>query len=195
ELIEGKSVALLGRVWHPEHSRCKECARPIGVDNFAEIEGFLYCEDHYFEFKGEYKPRKTNPSRKRASYIETELNSIKQLSTVRRVRNLLNFEKSVRVNIVTVDDDTAPGANGKLGQRRFVTSWVPEEWRGMGVAEVGGEADGGAGGEAKDGGKQPDANATPPPVVAVIKVVERSTGLDVDKGRDDGGARPFSLMV
>ncbi|KAJ3034469.1 Transforming growth factor beta-1-induced transcript 1 protein, partial [Rhizophlyctis rosea] len=171
EPIAGKAVALLGRFWHREHSQCKECHRPIGVDNFAEIDGYLWCEDHYFEHRGEYHVRKNNPTRKRDSYIENELTEIKQLSTVRKIRNLMNFEKSVKLNIVTVD-------NGDKGKRRFVTSWLPEEWRVKMEEEERREAEeaesgvvGGLGKHGVGGGR---------------KVV-------VEGGKDEG--RPFSVVV
>jgi len=43
---------ILGRHWHKEHSECQECHRPIGHDNFAEIEGLLYCSDHHINVNG-----------------------------------------------------------------------------------------------------------------------------------------------
>ncbi|KAI9364467.1 hypothetical protein DFJ73DRAFT_809596 [Zopfochytrium polystomum] len=134
--IEGRAVHLLGRLWHKEHSMCKECSRPIGVDNFAEIDGFLYCEDHYFEHRGEYIIRKTNPKKKRSSKLETELQQIKQHSNVRRVRNLLNFERTIRLNIITLEDSTDEGSSSNIAShsldrptsarrpRRFVTSAI-----------------------------------------------------------------------
>ncbi|KAJ3098049.1 hypothetical protein HDU97_004343 [Phlyctochytrium planicorne] len=122
---EDRPVHILGRYWHVHHSRCKECRRPIGVDNFAEIEGFLYCEDHYYEFKGEFRTRKSNPKKKRASYIERDLQHIQTLSTVRKVRNLFNFEQSCRLNIVTLDSPTSPTASPTQARpRRFVTSFI-----------------------------------------------------------------------
>ncbi|KAJ3117753.1 Transforming growth factor beta-1-induced transcript 1 protein [Phlyctochytrium bullatum] len=130
EPITEKPTHILGRYWHLHHSRCKECRRPIGVDNFAEIDGFLFCEDHYYEVRGEYRVRKSNPKKKRASVIESELQQIQTLSTVRKVRNLFNFEKSVRLNIVTLDEDDGEAETGETGgeskkrPRRFVTSFI-----------------------------------------------------------------------
>ncbi|KAJ3080749.1 Transforming growth factor beta-1-induced transcript 1 protein [Quaeritorhiza haematococci] len=112
EYIDGKSVHMLGRFWHFEHSRCKECNRPIGVDNFAEIDGFLYCEDHYVEIRGEYRVRKGQKKQR------DSIQQIKSLHTVRRVRNLLNFEKTSRLNILTLEDLKTKE------RRRFVTSFV-----------------------------------------------------------------------
>ncbi|KAJ3194767.1 hypothetical protein HK101_001938 [Irineochytrium annulatum] len=116
EAILDKPVRLLGRLWH-----LQECRRPIGVDNFAEIEGFLYCEDHYFTHRGEYRTRKSNPKKKRASYIESELQQIQTRSTVRKMRNLFNFQQSVRLNILTIDEEDDKG-DGLKRPRRFVTS-------------------------------------------------------------------------
>ncbi|KAI8906346.1 hypothetical protein EDD86DRAFT_59759 [Gorgonomyces haynaldii] len=52
EEIDSHPTKLLGRYWHKHHSECKDCRRPMGVDNFAEIDGFLYCEDHYTTIRG-----------------------------------------------------------------------------------------------------------------------------------------------
>ncbi|KAJ3216644.1 hypothetical protein HDU67_009172 [Dinochytrium kinnereticum] len=137
-IVEGKPVHILGRYWHLHHSRCKECRRPIGVDNFAEIDGALYCEDHYYEYRGEFRVRKSNPKKKRASYIESELAQIQTLSTVRKVRNLFNFEKSVRLNIVTLDEGTEESSEGgepKKRPRRFVTSFMAPPGVDMSVAD------------------------------------------------------------
>ena len=52
EPIHEKPTKLLGRYWHKEHSKCLSCSRPMGIDNFAEIDGKLYCEDHYRMIRG-----------------------------------------------------------------------------------------------------------------------------------------------
>ncbi|KAJ1556424.1 Transforming growth factor beta-1-induced transcript 1 protein [Cladochytrium tenue] len=130
--ITGRPVNLLGRYWHKEHSMCKECSRPIGVDNFAEIDGYLYCEDHYIEHRGSYVIRKSESDKRQPSKIASELELIRKHSNVRRVRNLLDFERSIRLNIITVDDpsssshgDIDPTANRPASHsrpKRFVTS-------------------------------------------------------------------------
>eukprot|EP00842_Homolaphlyctis_polyrhiza_P001880 jgi/Hompol1/2693/HPOL_006129-RA len=77
EPIEDRAVQLLGRFWHREHSCCHECRRPIGVDNFVEIDSFLYCEDHYILHNGNYLVRR-EADRSKKTPVEQELSKIKQ---------------------------------------------------------------------------------------------------------------------
>ncbi|KAI8804708.1 hypothetical protein BJ742DRAFT_856513 [Cladochytrium replicatum] len=135
-----KPVHMVGRLWHRHHSRCAECMRPIvgnlseavaarqaavksgesgsGPMRFAEIDGYLYCEEHFFVLRGQYHIKRNH--KRQASIIETELRTMKQSQTVRKVRNLLNFEKNVRLQVVEGHD-----AGG--GARRIVTSWGLED--------------------------------------------------------------------
>ncbi|KAI9203960.1 uncharacterized protein BJ171DRAFT_126486, partial [Polychytrium aggregatum] len=126
EAIEERPMYLLGRWWHPHHAKCKECSRTIGVDNFAEIDNFLYCEDHYYEIHGVYQVRKGGPKKKRASFIERDLAEITKYNTVKKVRNLFNYQRSMRLNIITVEEGgvSAGGVSQPAQQRRFVTSFL-----------------------------------------------------------------------
>ncbi|KAJ1561466.1 hypothetical protein HK096_004613, partial [Nowakowskiella sp. JEL0078] len=139
EPIEIGAVLLVGRWWHQDHSRCAECFRSVddapGVESqpahFAEIDGLVYCEDHYFVLRGQYHV-------KRERVIETELREIKASQTVRRVRNLMNFEKTIRLQVVTADPDTIRVRHVKSQSvdlsgsplpdivipRRFISSWA-----------------------------------------------------------------------
>jgi LIM domain len=93
--IEGKPVFLLGRLWHKHHAQCASCARPLGVDNFAEIDGLIYCEYHY---------RMHNPKPVRFGGASNVAGV-----NVKKVRNLLKFDKQVK----------AQGSTKVSRERRF----------------------------------------------------------------------------
>ncbi|KAJ1344869.1 hypothetical protein BSLG_000384 [Batrachochytrium salamandrivorans] len=122
EPIHDRPTFLLGRHWHRDHSRCHECRRPIGVDNFIEIGSFLYCEDHYLKVNGKFIIRRESDKTKYTP-VEAELSQIKQHSTVRKVRNLFTFEKAVKVNMLTVMEERT--RNGR--SQRSVMSWMPKD--------------------------------------------------------------------
>ncbi|KAK5665153.1 Transforming growth factor beta-1-induced transcript 1 protein [Batrachochytrium dendrobatidis] len=122
EEIHDRPIFLLGRNWHRDHSRCYECRRPIGVDNFIEIGSFLYCEDHYLKVNNKYVVRRESDRTKQTS-VEAELSQIKQHNTVRKVRNLFTFEKAVKVNMLTVMEERT--RNGRM--QRSVMSWMPKD--------------------------------------------------------------------
>ncbi|KAI9205477.1 uncharacterized protein BJ171DRAFT_61645 [Polychytrium aggregatum] len=49
QTIIGRSVAALGKVFHPEHFVCSECQQPFAGTSFWEHEMQVYCETHYNE--------------------------------------------------------------------------------------------------------------------------------------------------
>ncbi|KAJ3121500.1 hypothetical protein HK098_003638 [Nowakowskiella sp. JEL0407] len=109
-----KPVRLLGRYWHQEHSRCGECFLSIahlkenGFNHFAEIDGSIYCEEHYSVLKGQYSYK--NFGKKQISKIESALGEIKESQTVRKVKKIFNFEKTLRLLVITADPTTTTAA-------------------------------------------------------------------------------------
>lgn len=52
EVIYGNFISALGFKWHPEHFKCFDCNKTLSVI-FFELNGSIYCDDHYYERKGE----------------------------------------------------------------------------------------------------------------------------------------------
>jgi hypothetical protein len=116
QAIESNAVLLMGRYWHKHHSQCAECKRPLGLDNFAEINDLLYCEDHYVTIRGKPVIKK---DAKPKTDLDRELFELKSRSTVRKVRNLFTFEKTRRVNMLSVVEDELENK-----RQRYVVSWM-----------------------------------------------------------------------
>ncbi|KAJ3307038.1 hypothetical protein HDV03_003365 [Kappamyces sp. JEL0829] len=126
----GPSVLLLGRYWHKQHSECRECQRPIGVDNFAEIDGFLYCEDHYVHING-IPVAKTQAfvskhiDRLEHDQLQKELANIAESHTVRKVRNLFKLEHKKRMNVLSIIEDQL-GAESGSRRQKYIMSWLQQ---------------------------------------------------------------------
>jgi hypothetical protein len=114
--IQDHSVFLMGRYWHKYHAQCAECHRPLGLDNFAEINDFLYCEDHYVTVRGKPVIKKESLPK---TELDKELLELKQRNTVRKVRNLFTFQRSLRVNMLSVVEDEFEDK-----RQRYVMSWI-----------------------------------------------------------------------
>jgi hypothetical protein len=114
--IHDHPVSMMGRYWHKHHSQCHQCHRPLGLDNFAEINNVLYCEDHYCLVRGVPIVKLGGGPK---SELEKELKEVEERRTVRKVRNMFMFMKLKRVDLVSVVEEE----RGDLRQR-YVMSFI-----------------------------------------------------------------------
>jgi paxillin len=47
EYVTDAATSALGKTWHPEHLKCKECGELLSSVAFEGHDGCVYCEKHY----------------------------------------------------------------------------------------------------------------------------------------------------
>ncbi|XP_020818090.1 paxillin homolog 1 [Drosophila serrata] len=47
--IVGRTVVSMGRKWHEKCFRCLSCSKPLLSSSFYEVNGFLFCKEHFRE--------------------------------------------------------------------------------------------------------------------------------------------------